>query len=207
MFKLTHRLSAHGLAFGLAVCYLCVLVNTNSWVGIPRDESIYFYAADRFADWFEASTQGKIDALSPQSLERGFKFNREHPMLMKSLFGLSHRYLHQRWGWIDDGILAYRLPSMLLATLAIYLSVLLAFALGGFWTALSAGLFLMSMPRLFFHAHLACFDLPVTCMWLLICYAYLQALQSFRWVIYSGILLGLGLATKLNTFFGKNDPD
>ena len=193
--------AAHLSAFTLAALWLIWLCLSSSSVGIPRDESIYLYAADRFAGWWgQLSTLG-WDAFSRESIERGFGFNHEHPMLMKSLFGLSHDWLHNRWGVIQDPILAYRLPSMFMASLLVYLTVLLGAAIRGVWTGITAGLILMGMPRLFFHAHLACFDLPVTLMWLIITLTYLGALRRRRWILGVGVALGLGLATKLNTFF------
>ena len=122
-------------------------------------------------------------------------------MLMKSLFGLSHTFLYQRLKWISDPILAYRIPTILMASLAVYLTFLLAVYLSGIWAGVGAALALLSMPRLFFHAHIACFDLPVTFMWLVIAMTYLKALKSRWWIVGTGVALGLGFATKLNTFF------
>ena len=65
---------------------------TSSSVGVPRDESFYFYAGDLAAGWFERLADSDVDSLSKAEIERGFKYNREHPVLMKSLFGLSHRF-------------------------------------------------------------------------------------------------------------------
>lgn len=192
---------AHLLAFILAALWLSWLCVTSRDVGIPRDESIYFYAADRFAEWWSRLLEQGWGAFSPAEIKRGFAFNHEHPMLMKSLFGLSHEWLYRRWGIISDPILAYRLPTMVMSSALIYCTTLLAVALRGLWAGAVAGLLLMGMPRLFFHAHLSCFDAPVTLMWLAITLAYLGALTRRRWVIGAGVILGLGLATKLNTFF------
>ncbi len=197
--KLSLKHHACGLLF--AFIYTTYLITTSAWIGIPRDESIYFYAADRFVDWFTLIPKLGWSAFSDQAIYDGFKVNHEHPMLMKMFFGLSHHYLHVKWTLISDPILAYRLPTMLLAGFTVYLTSLLGSMLGGLWLGLTSPLFLMGMPRLFFHAHLACFDLPVTAMWLLIAMAYLWAWQSRIWIIGSGIALGLGLATKLNAFF------
>lgn len=195
------KASAHFMALLLSLTYVSYLVYTSPTIGIPRDESIYFYAADRFIDWFVKIPQLAWSAFSDQAIYNGFKVNHEHPMLMKMLFGLSHHYLHVKWALITDPILAYRLPTMFLGGLTVYLTSILGSSLGGLWLGLSSSLFLIGMPRLFFHAHLACFDLPVTAMWLLIAMTYLWAWSSHKWIIGTGIALGLGLATKLNAFF------
>ncbi len=194
-------------ALALGFCFTFWLAQSSHLVGVPRDESIYFYAGDRFADWFEKAVNGPsfFDALSDGRVKEGFEINHEHPMLMKALFGLSHRYLHQKWQWIQDPILAYRLPSMILAGLCIALTFLLGFRFGRTWVGLFAALSLMLMPHLFFHAHLSCFDIPVTFFWLLIVYSYLSAVFDLElkpmYIAWTGICLGLGLATKLNAFF------
>ena len=193
--------SAHLLAATLALLWLGWLCVSSPQVGIPRDESIYFYAADRFAEWWSRLGELGWGAFSSAEVRRGFTFNHEHPMLMKSLFGLSHQLLHVRWELISDPILAYRLPTMVMASLLVYFTVLLGAIWRGLWVGGIAGLLLMGMPRLFFHAHLACFDLPVTLMWFAITLAYLGALRQRRWIVGVGVVLGLGLATKLNTFF------
>ena len=80
---------------------------------------------------------------------------------MKSLFGLSHRFLHQKWGWVSDPVVAYRLPTMVMAGLSLWL----AWLLGIMWQNRIVGVIaagsLALMPRVFFHSHLACFDAPV----------------------------------------------
>ena len=185
----------------ISTFYVLWLIRTSHAVGIPRDESIYFYAADRFSRWFaQLSTLG-LGAFSPEKIKEGFGFNHEHPMLMKALFGLSHHYLHLKWSIISDPILAYRLPTMIFGGMLVMMTQLLGTALGGSLVGITSALLIMGMPRLFFHAHLSCFDLPVTSMWLAIGLAYLGALHRRRWIVGSGLLLGLGLATKLNTFF------
>ena len=117
-------------------------------------------------------------------------------------------------GWLDTtwgggvllfvifiGMLAYRLPTMALAGLAVWLTWLLGIMLQGRAAGLVAAAALICMPRVFFHSHLACFDAPVTFMWLLVCYTYLRATRSRAWALASGVAVGLGLATKLNIFF------
>ncbi len=193
----------------LGILFILSLAYTSKEVGVPRDESIYFYAGDQFANWFEKAVSGQYGgfwaSFSQKNIDEGFKINHEHPMLMKSLFGLSHRYLHQKWQWIEDPILAYRLPSMILAGLCVFFTFLLSVRLLNRWVGLFAALALMTQPHFFFHAHLSCFDLPVTAFWLIITYAYILARQSIKtnwfYIAMAGVTLGLGLATKLNAFF------
>lgn len=190
------------ISIGLGLAYLIWLMVSARAVGVPRDESVYLYAADRITGWLEWSSAQGVSPLSLRGVERGFGFNHEHPALMKELFALSHELFHRRWGLISDPTLAYRLPTMALSALTVSLTSALGARLAGAWAGLGAGLALIAMPRLFFHAHLACFDAPVMALWLLIVLAYLRAYhQGGGWVLLSGLTLGLGLATKLNATF------
>lgn len=191
----------HLIGFGLALAYFIWLVATSTDVGIPRDESIYFDAADRIAAWVDRFDEPGVESFSKDEIHKGFHRNREHPVLMKTLFGLSHHWLVVKWGWVKSHILGYRLPTMVMAGLSLWLTFLLGLMIRGRAVGLIAAACLAFMPRVFFHSHLACFDAPVTFMWLLIVYTFLRASRSRRWAIACGIATGLGLATKLNIFF------
>lgn len=193
----------HGLGAALALLHGVLVWITLAGTGVPRDESFYFYAADKAADWVEVllDDDPATSALDQKHIDHGFKYNHEHPVLMKVLFGVSHRWLHDKWGWIDDHRSAYRLPTVIMASLAVWLTYLLGVMIAGRGAGVVAGLALIAMPRVFFHSHLACFDAPVTFMWLAVAYSFLRAARSRAWAIGSGVILGLGLATKLNIFF------
>ncbi|MCA9542414.1 MAG: glycosyltransferase family 39 protein, partial [Myxococcales bacterium] len=191
----------HLIGFGLALLHLTFLLSTAAQVGVPRDESFYFYAADRAADWVDGLFDSKVASFSRTEIDRGFEYNHEHPVLMKMLFGVSHRVLHDKLGVIDSNMTAYRLPTMVMAALASWLAFLLGLMLHGRLAGVLGVLAGILIPRVFFHSHLACFDGPVTFMTLLICYTYLRAARSRGWAIACGVAFGLGLATKLNTFF------
>jgi hypothetical protein len=65
-----------------------------------------------------------------------------------------------------------------------------------------AALSFLAMPRMFYHAHLACFDMPVAAMWLTTAYAYHRSLHApgYGWPIVTGVLYGLLLGTKHNAW-------
>lgn len=191
----------HLIGFGLMALYVAFLAATSLDVGVPRDESFYFYAGDRAGDWVLSIFDPEVETFSREGVDRGFEYNHEHPVLMKTLFGLSHRLLHDRWGLVETHMTAWRLPTMVMAGLSLWLTWLLGVMIRGRFVGLFAALGLAFMPRVFFHSHLACFDAPVVFTTALIAYCYLRAARSRRWAIASGVALGLGFATKLNTFF------
>ena len=59
------------------------------------------------------------------------------------------------------------------------------------------------MPRVFYHAHLDCFDVPIAVMWTLCAYAIGARSRTLGlgWAIATGIAFGLALDTKHNSWF------
>jgi 4-amino-4-deoxy-L-arabinose transferase-like glycosyltransferase len=130
---------------------------------------------------------------------------------------------------LTDEVTAFRLPTMamfgLLAAM-VYLAFLAAFGrrrpqpppepdgwpppvddsptLPARAGALAAALLTVCQPRAFFHAETAAFDLPAATMWFICAYAYWRALDArkpWRAALLVGVLFGLFLATKLQSFF------
>lgn len=126
--------------------------------------------------------------------------NFEHPALMKVLFVLSHRVFYERLGWLNQGD-AYRMPAWLFAALLIWLTYLFGVELLDRRAGLFAALALITQPHVFFHAHLACFDVPVVTLWVAVLYAFWKAQASTYWAITCGTVLAVAMATKHNAFF------
>jgi len=192
------RLTAVGLAvlaFGLVMC-------SQRDVGIARDETVYMVHGRRYAEWWIGAVTGKgvvnETAITSHFGGRGpTDNNREHPPLMKTLFGLSERLLHDRLG-VASEVSAYRLPTAALHALLVALVFLMTQALWGWAEGFVAALLLLFLPRLFFHAGLACFDAPITALWFATVYAWWRALSSRPWMWAVGVVFGLALATKHN---------
>jgi hypothetical protein len=117
-----------------------------------------------------------------------------------------------------DESTAFRLPTALffgLLVALVYLFFLdaLAFRLdidtgtpsaAGRVGALAAALLTAAQPRAFFHAQTAAFDLPAAFFWFACMAAYWRSLGSerpLRATLWLGVLYGLFLATKLQSFF------
>jgi len=202
-----HRVGRRGICAAVAVglAYAALLFATTD-MGFTRDESYYFHAADEYIGWFnELETnlsEGRAAASFTQaSVDAHWGYNPEHPVLMKTLFALSHEVFHTRWGWMSASD-AYRLPAIALSGLLLGLLFLFTLEVSGRWLAASsAAVMMVLMPRFFFHAHLTCFDVPIASMWFVVIYAYWKSLDSTRWAWACGVLWGLALITKLNAFF------
>jgi 4-amino-4-deoxy-L-arabinose transferase-like glycosyltransferase len=186
----------------LALGYVALLLATVKDLGYARDEGFYFAAADSYAKWFELLVRDPAQALTRATLDRYWAANHEHPALMKSLFAVSHRLLFSEWKWFGEPGTAYRFPGMLVSGVAIAITYLWATRLYGRLSGVVAAVLLGMMPRVFYHSHLACFDMPVASMWLVTTYAYWRSLtaKSWAWPIATGVLYGLLLNTKHNAW-------
>lgn len=189
------------LIFGaLLVSYLAWLVASAHELGYARDEGFYFHAARTYGKWFEILLAEPSRALQQGVVDQFWRENHEHPALMKSLFWASERLLGGRL--FEEQGTAYRFPAMLLSALA----VATTFAwgrrtigrAGGIVAALSFAL----MPQIFYHSHLACFDMPIAALWLLTAYAYWRSLErgAYGWAVACALLFGLALNTKHNAW-------
>jgi 4-amino-4-deoxy-L-arabinose transferase-like glycosyltransferase len=189
------------IAAGLALAYVGVVLATASSLGYARDEGFYFQAARAYGAWFDLLFSDPGAAFQRQNIDRYFAVNHEHPALMKSLFALSHGLLHERLGWLTEGT-AYRFPGMSMAGVTVAVIYLWGQKLFGRLPGLLAALLFAAMPRMFYHAHLACFDMPVAAMWLVTAYAYFRSLHGsgLGWTIATGVLYGLLLDTKHNSW-------
>jgi hypothetical protein len=188
------------IALGLGLVTFVVLWATERPVGFVRDESVYFAAAEQFSRWWALLFHRPALALSDAVITQAFDFNHEHPMLMKSLFGWSHTLFYQTLGWVRPAA-GFRLPAFAIAALIPTLLHLWGSVLWGRRAGLFAALSFFVVPRQFFHGHLACFDMPVAAMWLLVVYLFWRAEENSRLAPWTGVAFGLALATKHNAFF------
>ncbi len=207
------------LAAILSVLSAMVLVRAQADVGYVRDEGIYLEASRHYGAWLGRVVREPGKANEAKVRDRYFEINHEHPALMKMAAGLSARTFARppakgtfpdkddrsageggRLPWLREGT-AMRLPAILLAGLGVFLLVVAA---GRRWGpqagALAAGVFILA-PRVFFHAQLHAFDVPVAVMTLAVALAYLRGLEDWRWGLALGPLLGVAIAVKHNALF------
>ena len=189
-----------GSALGLA--YLAWLLVTARSLGFPRDEGVYFHAGSEYARWWRALFERGSEMLQQGAIDSAFSANHEHPSLMKTLFGLSGWLFHDKWHVFSDASTAFRLPAMATAGMAIWVTYLFGARAWSRRSGLVAAVLFALMPRVFFHAHLACFDVPITGMWILCLYVHWRALEtrSLGWIIAVGVVFGLVLETKHNAW-------
>ncbi len=187
------------IASALFVGYLALLLATAGSLGFMRDEGFYFAAARAYGDWFAVLWHTPADALTPAVVDQYWSVNHEHPALIKSLFALSNRWLA---GVFSQPSTSFRFPAMLLSSLAVAVTFVWGRRVLGRAAGVVAALSFAFMPHVFFHAHLACFDMPVCAMWLLTSYVYSRSLaaRGRGAALAVGVLFGLLLDTKHNSW-------
>ena len=188
------------IAAALFAASTVALIATQAPVGFTRDESVYFVAAQSYARWLQELFRTPGRALTDAAILRAFEINHEHPALMKMAFGLSHLVFHE-WLGVLKPAAAFRLPAFAVASLITALSYLLGRRLYGRAAGLWAAISFLLVPRQFFNAHLACFDVPIAAFWLLTVYTFLRAQREKKFWIWCGLSFGAALATKHNGWF------
>ncbi|MDP9150641.1 MAG: glycosyltransferase family 39 protein [Myxococcota bacterium] len=192
----------HAIGIGLAMAYFAWLLVTARSLGFPRDEALYFRAGSDYALWWRSLFEHGPDALKQNAIDAAWSINHEHPALMKTLFGLSCWLFHEKWRLVSDASTAYRLPGMASAAVTLWTTYLFG---ARAWSRRAGGvaaLLFALMPRVFFHSHLACFDVPITAMWILCLYVHWRAQERRQlfWAIAAGVVFGLALETKHNAW-------
>lgn len=187
----------------LALCSSSLFLVAQKEQGVARDEVFYMRHGSRYADWWidlatvepgmtrEDVITSHFGGTSPTAN------NREHPPLMKTLFGLSERLFHDKLGWASE-ITAYRLPTVMVSALLVVLVFLFASRLWGPAEGLMAALLVFLLPRAFFHAGLATFDSAVVTFWFAALMSYHRAWSTRFGFVGFGLCVGLCLATKHN---------
>lgn len=189
------------IAAALGGSYLALLLGTVRNLGYARDEGFYFHAARAFEGWLDVLSERGSEALGRALVDPYFGVNHEHPLLMKALFGFSHRFLHERWGVFEEAGTAYRFPGMAMGVLAVVVVYLWGREIHGRVAGLVSALLFALMPSVFYHSHLACFDVPVAAMWLTTAWVYFRSLgRGPGSAIAAGVLYGLLLDTKHNSW-------
>lgn len=183
----------------LGVFTVLLLVVTAPQIGLTWDEPTYMVAAEMYPQWYAELFTRPSYALSTEGIARYWSTSHEHPPLSKVWSGFV--WLGARH-FLDD-LTAHRLGNMLLAGVLVMLLYQLIARSYGSVAGLVATFALLTMPRFFFHAHLAAIDVPVTAMIFAVFYAFWLGHDhaDFKWTLLLGLIWGLALTTKITALF------
>lgn len=194
--------SARRLCAVLALVSVAVGLPGLNEVGVTWDEPRYFQSVERIEAWTALAASGELAAaLAPRAIRDAWDSDRyynPHPPGYKEGMALTDA-LFGRW-LARPG--SFRLSSLLAFGLLVGLVAGLTGRLVSMPAGASAGLALLLMPRVFGHAHIAATDMPLTLLWFagtMGVFLYVQD-GRLRWILLSGVAMGLGLATKFTAF-------
>jgi 4-amino-4-deoxy-L-arabinose transferase-like glycosyltransferase len=187
------------VSVALAALSLLLLLATEPQIGLTWDEPAYIVAARSYVGWFELLAADPGGALQPDAIRRFWEANHEHPPLDKVWSGMVWQVARL---FLDD-LPAHRLGNMLLTAIAagvLYATVTSSF---GGWAGVVAVVALMTMPRFFFHAHLAALDVPAAVAFFLVTalFWHIRQHRNIAWDAALGVAWGAALATKINALF------
>jgi 4-amino-4-deoxy-L-arabinose transferase-like glycosyltransferase len=187
------------IAIWLASFTCILLIVTSPHIGLTWDEPTYIVAAKTYLSWFEKLFSQPGLALSSDGVHEFWVFNSEHPPFSKVWSG----FIWLGAQHIFDDLTAHRLGNILLVSGLIALLYWMVAQEFGRIAGLVAGFALLTMPRFFFHAHLAALDVPVAVMIFTVIYIFWVGHQrhGFRWTLLLGFMWGVAIATKINALF------
>jgi len=188
-----------GIATILSIFIFSLLLITNEDVGVTWDEPAYFAASESYIHWMDQALSLPEVAMKKEMISNAWQINKEHPPVNKIWSGLIWSITRN---YADD-LTAHRLGNMLLsAVLAGLLYLWMRDTYGVAVGLVSVGA-LFSMPRFFFHAHLAALDVPAAFSVFITTFLFWKTLprKHWAWGFLLGLVWGLALATKINAVF------
>lgn len=192
------RLSHGMIAFLLAAFTVFFLLVTARDIGLTWDEPVYIEASESYSAWLVELVQHPGLALQSEVIQKYWEINHEHPPFDKIWSGFF--WIITR-SWFDD-ITAHRVGNILMAGILVGLVYLLVAPRYGKIAGMGAAAALVTMPRFFFHSHLAALDVPTSATIVLVCAIFWYAIDrpGIKWTMLLGLAYGIATTTKINGF-------
>lgn len=193
------QLTNRTIATLLAVFTTALLLTTSHDMGLTWDEPAYIAASESYAAWLGELVAHQKYALSAEGIQTYWEPNHEHPPLDKIWSGV----VWSAARLLFDDLTAHRLGNILLVGALVALLFLMIARELGRLAGLAAVGSLITMPRFFFHAHLAALDVPAAVAIFAVVFLFWRTRdrRAIRWDIYLGLAWGAALATKINAIF------
>lgn len=175
------------------------LTATEKDIGLTWDESEYIVAGYVYANWFPLLISEPGKAFSSETIEQSWNFNHFHPPVSKVVSGLVSKAARP----MLSGTPAARLGNILLNSLLVAFLFMLVSSQMGILTGLAAALFMQTLPRYFFHAHLSTLDVPVASL-MVVTLTLFWLWRHNRGIGYDiglGALFGIAVGAKINAAF------
>jgi 4-amino-4-deoxy-L-arabinose transferase-like glycosyltransferase len=187
------------VALLLATFTVVLLFLTAPQMGLTWDEPAYIAASESYVDWFGKLVSDPAYALSKRGIDRYWTINHEHPPLDKAWSGVVWSVAR----FVTDDLTAHRAGNILLSGALVAMLYTVVAGSAGQVAGLAAAAVLLTMPRFFFHAHLAALDVPAAFAVFAVTAIYWETRdrRGLWWGVPLGVAWGLALATKVNALF------
>ena len=181
---------------------LVTLVPTLHQIGLTFDEPTYFDLSRSYMKWLSelknSWLQGNLaEPFDQPMIDYYWRSTDAHPPLGKLLSGITHELFKNQIGEIAG----FRLSAVLFFSVLLIFLYLFLLRVCNRTAAIFACLALISMPRVWGHAHIAALDVPTSTLWVVFFYSFWRGTGNRTWSIVAGILFGLGLLTKITFAF------
>jgi 4-amino-4-deoxy-L-arabinose transferase-like glycosyltransferase len=197
--KSTERMGNKRIAFILALLTLVLLVATEAQIGLTWDEPAYMAASESYGQWFGELISHPKQALEQETIDSYWGINHEHPPADKIWSDVVWRFSHL----VFNDLTAHRMGNMLLVAALVAMLYLIVAEEFNRTTGFLAVASLLTLPRFFFHAHLAALDMPAAVMIFAVLFVFWRTKdRTGLWsTIGLGVVWGLAVATKINAIF------
>jgi len=187
------------VALFLAAFTVALLFLTAPQMGLTWDEPAYIVASESYVGWIGKLLTAPAYALSQRGIDRYWAINHEHPPLDKVWSGI----VWSAARFFADDLIAHRAGNILLSGALVAMLYTVVSGSAGQVAGLSATAALLTMPRFFFHAHLAALDVPAAVVVFAATALYWETRDrpGLWWGVPLGVAWGLALATKINALF------
>ncbi|HWQ11561.1 MAG TPA: glycosyltransferase family 39 protein [Roseiflexaceae bacterium] len=187
------------IAMVLGLLTVAALVASAPQIGLTWDEPAYIAASESYVAWLDRLWHAPGYALSPRGVRAYWDINHEHPPLDKLWSGLVWSLARHAF----DDLTAHRLGNILLVGGLVALLYLTVAASFGQRAGLAAAAALVTLPRFFFHAHLAALDVPaaVAVFGVTALFWHTRGRPGLGWDLLLGAAWGAALALKINAVF------
>ncbi|MFZ9886807.1 MAG: ArnT family glycosyltransferase [Myxococcota bacterium] len=192
-----------GVAIALFLGTVVLVGLTAEDIGYTRDEGYYFKAGELYWGWFRelGRSFAQFEWSRPFTkavIDSHLSYNPEHPVLVKFGLALSFGLLKETFGVFENAGTAFRFPAWLFAGFSVAIVFRLAREFLPIRSSVFAALLWLSLPRAFWHMHLACFDIPVVAAHTWLVLAYWRGRRTVGGAIVVGVVFGLAAAVKHN---------
>ncbi len=197
--KRTIKLGNKSIAVLLACLTAILLTITASAIGLTWDEPAYISSSESYLGWFTALAKNPSAAFQAGTIDPFWSATHEHPPLDRVWSGLIWSLARHTF----DDLTAHRLGNILLVALMVGVLYFMVAETYGKPAGLFAAGALMSMPRFFFHSHLAALDVPVAAAIFLVTFLFWRTIdrKEWWWGLVLGLAWGMAEAVKLNATF------